>query len=395
MMTANATAAGRTGAGLTKGVGLAGRVALTFAVAGGVLLGGVYVAVMAMIGRTSGHAVLLTAVPLFVVGALLGYVHGAVLGVLGRGDGVTRDEAVRGTALAALYAIPLATVAFLVAGWIAMTQAALYIGRPAALVGAGFGWVAGAVIVGTAVFYGGRALRNALALWPERTTGPALVGAAFVALIVLFLADAPALWGLRFRTTELGAVLFAGLATIWLVTPLVVVALRALRSLPLPRPLVGPEENRRVFGDVALGLFVGVAVGLLAAPVAAPALGAPLAASAGPLATVMLAAGRAIVDEVLLRLGVVTLVAWTLLRRRVAPTTAAVFAVATGAAVQAVLYLPGILATGFPGTTGAAYLLLAVALPAVAFGALYWKRGLGAALVADTVAVAVLAMIAL
>lgn len=393
MTTGTMAAEGRTGAGLRTGVGLAGRVALTFAVAGGVLLGGVYMAVMTLLGQMSGHAVLLTALPLYVVGAVLGFAHGAVLGVLGRGE-VPRQEAMRGVALAALYAIPLATIAFLPAGWIAMTQVALYVGRVGALVGTGFGWVVGAVLLAVAARFGWQALHNALALWPERRTGGVLVGAAFVALVVLLLADAPALFGLRVRTTALGAVIGGGMLATWVVGPLVTVALRALRRLPAPRPLVGPEENPRVIGDLAIGLGAGVVLGLLAAPFAAAPLAAPIAAELGVVGTLVVAAGRAVVDEVLLRLGVVTLVAWFLLRRRFTPTEAGIFAVVAAAVVQVVLYLPGVINIGFPGLSGAAYLLLAVVVPALVFGTLYWKRGLGAALVANTAAVAVLAVIA-
>ncbi|HEU5211004.1 MAG TPA: hypothetical protein VFU06_16530 [Longimicrobiales bacterium] len=391
MTTGIMAAEGRTGAGLRTGVGLAGRVALTFAIAGGVLLGGVYMAVMTLLGQMRGHAVLLTAVPLYVVGVVLGFVHGGMLGVLGRGD-VAREEALRGVALAALYAIPLATIAFLPTGWIAMTQVALYLGRVGALAGSGAGWAIGAVLVAVAARYGWQAMQNALVRWPERRTGGVLIGAAFVALVTLLLVDAPAFFGLRVRTTALGAVLGGGLLAVWLVTPLVVVALRTLRGLPAPRPLVGPEENPRVFGDLAVGLVAGVALGLIAAPFAAAPIAAPIAAEFG-LTMVLVAAGRALVDEVLLRLGVVTLVAWMLLRRRFTRTEAAVLAVVAAAAVQVVLYLPAVIGVGFPGFAGLAYLMLAVVVPALVFGTLYWKRGLGAALVANAAAVAVLAAV--
>ena len=391
MTNATMAAEGRTGAGLRTGVGLAGRVALTFAIAGGVLLGGVYMAVMTLLGQMSAHAVLLTAVPLYVVGVVLGFVHGGVLGVFGRGD-VAREEGLRGVALAGLYTLPLATIAFLPTGWIAMTQAALYVGRIGALVGTAGGWVVGAVLVALAARYGWQAMQNALVRWPERKTGGVLVGAAYVALVMLLLVDAPAFFGLRVRATALGAVLGGGLLTVWIVVPLVAVALRTLRRMPQPRPLVGPEENPRVIGDLAIGLVAGAALALVVAPFAAAPIAAPIAAEFG-VTTVLIAIGRALIDEVVLRLGVVTGVAWLLLRRRYTPTEAAVFAIIAAAVVQVVLYLPAVVDVGFPGVAGLAYVALAVVMPALVFGTLYWKRGLGAAMAANAAAVVVLAAV--
>jgi hypothetical protein len=51
------------------------------------------------------------------------------------------------------------------------------------------------------------------------------------------------------------------------------------------------------------------------------------------------------------------------------------------------------MALGFPSTVAAAgFVLVTVLVPALAFGALYWTRGLGSALVADATAVTALAL---
>ena len=60
------------GTELPRGIGLHGRVAVTWAAAGGILLGGVLVAVMTLAGRLSGHGLFFTVSGLFVIGAVLG-----------------------------------------------------------------------------------------------------------------------------------------------------------------------------------------------------------------------------------------------------------------------------------------------------------------------------------
>lgn len=162
-MTTGAVAVERRTATLTLGVGVAGRTALTFALAGGVLLGGAYVGAMGLLGRTSGHALLVTAVPFYAFGILAGFVTGAVAGLTGRGHVVTRAEAARGVRLAALYLIGLAPIVFVPAGWMAMTAAAVYLGRPAALIGTTLGWLTAGAIVHTAFNAAARVTRNVLA----------------------------------------------------------------------------------------------------------------------------------------------------------------------------------------------------------------------------------------
>ncbi len=162
-MTTGAVAVERRTETLRLGVGVAGRTALTFALAGGVLLGGAYVGAMGLLGRTSGHALLVTAVPFYVLGTLVGFVTGALAGMTGRGRAVTRGEAARGVRLAALYLVGLAPVAFVAAGWMAMTAAALYVGRPAALIGTALGWLAGGALVHAAFDAARRVTHNVLA----------------------------------------------------------------------------------------------------------------------------------------------------------------------------------------------------------------------------------------
>jgi len=382
----------RDGATLTRGIGMHGRVAVTWAAAGGIALGGILVALMTLTGRLSGLGLLQTATGLFVIGAVIGLAHGATLGFFGRSESTSARQARGDLGRATLYALPALAVAWLVTIWVAMTMAAGYLDRWLPTVGVTLAWIAAAAFVVTAGVYGVRALRNAYARWPERTPGTALVAASFTALLVLFLADRPEIWGLDLQLTETGAVLLAGFLTFWVAGPAITLALRLLSDLPLARPKLVAESGARMGTDVGLGLAVGAALGILAVPFLEGM--APAAVGLGGGAVV--AVSQAVVDEITLRLVLLTGVAWVLLRwHRIGRAEAAVAAVAVTVLVQLALYAPEVAAVGFPTTVAAAgFALTTVALPAVAFGVLYWTRGFGAALVADAAAVLAILLLA-
>jgi hypothetical protein len=378
------------GKSVPRAIGLHGRVAVLSSMAGGIALGGVLVAAMTLGGQLSGHALFLNATGLFVVGALLGLAHGMVLGYFGRPAGTTPREALRDLGLGALYAVPGVAIAWLVAIWVAMTMIAAYTGRPGPLAAVALGWVGAGIILSVAVVHAWRAAQNAFARWPERTPGTVLAAASFAALLLIFLADRPEIWGLRLRLTETGAVLLAAFLTIWVAGPMVTLALRLARQVPLSRPLAGLEPGRSTAADLGVGLLTGAVVGLLAVPFVAPSAGT---AAAGAM---VIEAGRALVDEVLLRLFLVTGVTWLLLRwHRVSSTEAVVGAIVAATVAQVALYSPGAMAIGFASWTGlAAFLAIAVALPAAVFGLLFWRRGFASALVADVAALAAIALLA-
>lgn len=378
------------GTELRRGVGLQGRVGVFWTMAGGILLGGVLVALMTLSGQLSGHGLFMTASGLFVIGAVLGLAHGMVLGFFGRPETVSSDEAWKNLGLTVLYAIPAAALAWLVTVWIAMTMVAGYLDRLAPSIGVGMAWSAGAVVVAAAGVYGWRALAHAYARWPERRAGTVLVATSFAALLVLFLADRPMIWGLRMQVTAVGAVILAALLAIWVAGPAVTLALKVVRRLPRPRPSLG---FGRAWGlDLALGLVLGLVLGLIAVPFAVPGI-----ASTGTGGAVLIrAASQALVDEVLLRLVLLTAVAWLLFRwHRINRTEAVVGSVAIATLVQLALYTPGVLATGFATPMAAiGFVVAAVIIPGTVFGVLYWLRGFGTALVADATWVAALTLLA-
>jgi hypothetical protein len=375
---------GRTHAVLGRDTGLMGRVVVSWTVAGGLLAGGFLVGGMTLGGRLSGNALLMTAGVLYVLGAALGFAHGAVLGYLGRPAEMTARQALGRLGMATLYTIPAVTVGFLAAGWIAMSAVAVYLGRTLPLIGVGLGWVAGAVLVVVAAKYGTQALHNAYARWPDRRLGTVLVAGTFAALLVLFLADRPELWGTRLRVTEIGAVLLAAVSALWIAGPVVTAGLALLRRLPA-HPALGFGRAPRMLTSIALGLTAGAVLGVLAVPFQQAAFATT---TVGPVGGVVQVLSRALVDEVLLRLFLVTGVVWMLVRWYATPSPrAAVVAVLSAAVVQAILYMPGVSAIGFPTYTMAAgYLAMTVVLPAMVFGLLFWQRGFATALLAHATA---------
>jgi hypothetical protein len=373
---------------LTRGIGLPGRVTVASTMTGGLLVGGVLVAAMTMAGQLSGHGLFMTASGLFVIGALLGLVHGAVLGFLGREPDRTAHDAFRAVGLAGLYAVLGAAAAWLLTLWVAMTLLAVYMDRIGPMVLVGAAWIGALAVIAWTVTVDVRALRNAYARWGDRVLGTALVAASFAALLVLFLTDRPEIWLTRFRVTEVGAVLLAGFATLWIVGPIVTVGLHLARELPgLDRRR--PATPTRGMADVGIGLVVGALAGLLAIPFT------PSAAVTGAAGGMLVALSQVLVNETLLRLFLLTAVAWLILRWYGSHREeAAALAVITVAVAQVLIYLPGVVATGFPTFLAAAtFTATAILIPAVLFGAVYWTRGFTAAVVADATAAAALLLL--
>ena len=373
---------------LKAGIGLPGRVAVAWSAAGGILVGGFLVAAMTLMGQLSGHALLLTCTGLFVVGAVLGFIHGAVLGWMGRPEGTSRGATVGALAMAAAYAIPALLVSWLIAGWIGMTSVALYAGRTAAIVGCGVAWLVGIGLVALAGELGWSALRNAYRGWSNARVATLIVVALFGGLLAAFLAEQPRIWGLELRFTPVGAVLLALAATLWLAGPMVTVSLGLLDRMPTPRPAKAFGGRGNAVVSVAIALVVGIVMALIALPFYS-AGGVEPSGIAGALTT-------ALVDEVVLRLFLMTAVAWLLLREfRVSSGRAAVMAVVVAAVVQGLIYLPGVVQIGFPSAfMAAAFLTVTALVPAVAFGWLFWRRGFGSALLAHATAVSALLLIA-
>jgi hypothetical protein len=384
MTTANAV--------LGKGVGLPGRTAITWAVAGAIGLGGAVVGVSALTGNLSGNGLLMTAGALFVLGGLLGFAHGAVLGIMGRPQGMTVGRAARAVGLAAMYSVPALTVAFLVAGWMALTTVSIYTGEVLAMTGSGIAWVIGTGLIAYAAVTGWNALRSAYDRWKEKRVGTLLVATTFAALLVLFLAKRPELWGVHLQLTEVGAVLLATSMTLWLVGPLVTLALRLANKIALPGAAY--DNTARVVPSIGIGLIAGVVLALVARPFASAQYGVANT-DVGPAGAIVLAVSAALFNEVLLRLFLVTAVAALALRVYGTNRPRAVtLAVLLTAAIEVLVNLPGVVMIGFPTVSAAAaFMVTAIAIPAVALGVLFWKRGFATAVIAHATALVAIALL--
>lgn len=378
----------RGGRPLTLGLGSAGKLAVSWAVGGGILVGGVLVAGMTLAGQLSGFGLLLTATGLFAVGAVLGFVHGGLLGWIGRREDESHRDALASLGMGAVYAVPALLLSWLVAGWIAMTSVALYTGKVAGLVGCGVAWLIGVALLVVATEQGWAAARRLYASWSNARVGSLLVAALYGGLLAVFLAERPQLWGLSVQVTPVGAVLLATAATLWLASPVVAMSLALLDRLPSHRPAVAFGGRSAALVSMGIAVVVGVVMALIALPFYTTAYGA----STGGLAGVL---SGALVDEVLFRLFLVTAVAWVGLREFGFTESRAVgVAIAVAAMAQVLIYLPGVLAIGFPSTaTLLGFVAVTAAVPAVAFGVLYWRRGFGTAVLAHATALTALFLV--
>ena len=189
--------------------------------------------------------------------------------------------------------------------------------------------------------------------------------------------------------TPVGAVLLAAATTLWLAGPMVTVSLRLLDRLPAPAPAKAFGGKGNAVVSLAIAVAVGVVLALIALPFYEATNGTYPSGIAAALST-------ALVDEVLLRLFLMTGVVWLLLRElNVSSGRAAAMAVIVVAVVQGLIYLPGVLQAGFPSTAVAmGFLTVTALIPAVAFGWLFWKRGFGTALVAHATALGALLLMA-
>jgi hypothetical protein len=387
-MSATRTGENRTGRPLTLGLGSVGKLAVSWAVGGGVLVGGVLVAGMTLAGQLSGFGLLLTATGLFAVGGALGFVHGGLLGWIGRPAAMSRREALGSLGMGAVYAVPALLLSWLVAGWIAMTSVALYSGKVAGLIGCGIAWLVGAGLLVVAAEQGWSAVRQLYAGWSNARVATLLVAALYGGLLAVFVAERPQLWGLPVQVTPVGAVLLATAVTLWLAGPMVALSLSLLDRLPT-RPAMAFGGRGSAVASIGIAVGVGVVLALMALPFYTTAYGVTTGGVAGVLSS-------ALVDEALFRLFIVTAVAWVGLREFGLTEGRAVgVAIAMATLAQVLIYLPGVLAIGFPSTgTLLGFVAVTAVVPAVAFGVLFWQRGFGTALVAHATAMAALFLIA-
>lgn len=242
---------------------------------------------------------------------------------------------------------------------------------------------------------------------PRLRLGAALWVAGMIGVVVLTFSVVPVLLAQMPGPLPLPvpAILAVSLAQSGVLLALMVWAGTALSgplglAAPVTAALVQGDgvAARAAFRRQALpGLLVGVASGALI--VAATAIAPSALRAVGDTLQLGLPARMlygGITEELLLRWGLMTLVAWLgwrFVQRGVGAPTSSVMVGAN--AIAALLFgaghLPAVAALGVPLTTDViAYIVAANAVPGFLFGELYWKRGLEAAMLAHATAHVVL-----
>ncbi len=385
-----------------RGLDLPAAVAISWSLAGGMILGGATVVALILTNQMSGHLLLMASATLFAIGAVLGMVHGVILGIVGRPEGTTPRQAWSAMVHGLLYLVPALLLGWLIAGWVAAMPIALNGGHVVAAVISAFAWVGMILTVYFAGSTGLHALSLAYRRWPERVPGTVMVGATLAALVVAFAVEPPTIWFTDIRLTMPGALVLALAATFWFYGPIITFALSVLRRvLPLfPKSwaLLRAHAWRGALLRVGIALAVGVGIALLALPFHKGALGLPTDVERfGLVAAMGKAAADAVTDELLLRLFVFTAALAIAIRYLPNEKTWAVgLAIAVATIADLLLHWPSVSALGLPGLPMVfAYAVARMAIPAVLFGYLYWRRGLGTAVAAHAIAGAAVGLLAL
>ncbi|HSJ23121.1 MAG TPA: hypothetical protein VK929_00455 [Longimicrobiales bacterium] len=204
-------------------------VAATWAGAGGAA-GGALVAAFLLSGRMHPDGAVPMTLLLATAGSLLGLVHGAVLGFIGRHAGGTGELRTRDRAFAVFVATAAVLASIALALWLVLSSIV-------ARAGSAWGWLAFAIgtlaalaVAAQASVIGWHSLMTAFTEWPQHRLGFRLVAGSFTTITLVLLALRPALPGTSLQLPMLGWILVAGLATIWIATPGIIVALRLRRT---------------------------------------------------------------------------------------------------------------------------------------------------------------------
>jgi hypothetical protein len=329
-------------------------------------------------------------------------VHGAILGMYGRPEGTTPRQAWGAMVHGLLYLVPALLLGWLIAGWVAAMPIALNGDHIVAAIISALAWVGMAATVYFAGSTGLHALTLAYRRWPDRVPGTVMVGATLIALLVAFAVEPPTIWFTNVRLTMPGAALLAIGATFWFYGPIITVSLSVLRKLlpafPATRVFDRVHAWRGILVRGGVALLVGVGVALLALPFHKGSLGLPTDVERfGFMPAMGMAVANAITDELLLRLFVFTAALAIAIRYLPRERTWSVgLAVAVATVADLLLHWPSLVALGLPGASMIiAYAVARMAIPAVLFGYLYWRRGLGTALAAHAAAGAAVGLLAL
>lgn len=129
---------------------------LSSTLAGGICGGGLFIGVLALLGRGSPGLHLLMAPALFLLGSAVGVGQGLFLALVGRGDGVSRAETLRRCSVAVAVSLLLLPVSWLISSSIVVATALRAEMRLSWLAVSAVGTALGLVVLAWAVLEGWR-----------------------------------------------------------------------------------------------------------------------------------------------------------------------------------------------------------------------------------------------
>lgn len=225
--------------------GLCGRIALSWALAGGLSMEALLVIAAFLSGVPDAPSLPFTATLFFLVGAAGGFVHGVLVGIAGRSSEVCLADALRGVEAGAFWAIPALFVGWVAALWISWTSLAFALGTPSVVVMVVVGWIVAVAACLWALVEARTGLGYAMARWPERRPGVPLVILTFATLVVAFLWRRPEIWFTDLRVSAVGALVLAVGATVWIALPIEVFVLHFLHQWQSDSPVWDGGEPQR------------------------------------------------------------------------------------------------------------------------------------------------------
>jgi len=381
-----------------RGIELPAAVALSWSLVGGLLFGGAGVALMLATSRMSGHLMLMGSTVLFAIGAVIGLAHGIVLGLFGRPDGWTMGKAGSALLHGMLWLGPALLVGWLLAGWVAALPITLHGGHYLAAGISIIAWIAMLAVVPWAARSGVEAARLAYHRWEDRILGTTLIGVVGAAMVIAFAITPPTIWFTETALSRTGGFIFAGFLTFWFYGPMITLALHFSRRLRgvAATPMV-ERTWKHAFTSVGIALGAGILLALIAIPFYRGAVGLSAGAEQVGFARAFASSlANAFTDEMLLRLVVMTLT-FAVVQRYLTQdrTRAIVIAVAFATLLDLIMHAPAAMLLGLPGVpVFAAFVTVRMAIPAILFGYLYYRRGLGTAVAAHLAADAALLLLA-
>lgn len=384
-----------------RGIELPAAVSIAWTLAGGMLFGGAAVVAMIATNRMSGHLMLTASATLFAIGALVGLVHGVALGILGRQEGTSVRDAIHAMAHGLIYLVPALLLGWLIAGWVAAMPLALTGKHVIASAVSALAWLAMLVTVYFAGSTGLHAASLAYRRWPHRVAGTALVATVLVTQVAAFLVQPPTLWPTSIRLTTPGALILALVSTFWFYGPVITVGLFLVRRVrPDLREVALPAQfdARRIATSAGIAVAAGLALALIALPFYRGTMHLPSDVSRfGFVPAVLGMLATSVTDELFLRLFAMTLA--FIVASRFFPekgTRAVAIAIAAATVIDLAVHATGIPGLGLPNAGAVmAYAAVRIVIPAVMFGYLFWRRGLGTAVGAHLSTSAAIGLMAL